>query len=455
MKMPTVAAVFASVVGAVFAAAPAWGQYAPPPQYAPVPVRVAFSQEDLYRMLAPIALYPDALLSQILMAATYPPEVREAAQWLRSNPGLAGEQAVQLAAQSRWDPSVQSITAFPQIVFMMDENIQWTESLGEAFLAQQPYVMDTVQSLRQRALAAGTLRSDAYVSVLQQGPYIVIAPAQPQLVYLPYYDPLIVYGTWWYPAPPMRWRPWPGYAVHHGFGWGPAIAVRPGIFFGHFDWDRRHVAIDRDYRPRGGVPQRLADRPEWRHEPEHRRGEPYRQEELRRRFATAPLQQGPHDRAQQQQGPHDRAQVQPGPHDQAQGQPGPWDRAQQLQRVPRGGGHSEMRREPSASVGSSRPAPQPQAVQPRPAPAPQPHVIQARPAPAPQPQVIRPAPAPQAQVAQPRPAPAPVPPRAMPQPQARAMPQPSAHMPPQAAAQANAAHHAEGHADHGEHRGNR
>jgi hypothetical protein len=266
-------------------------QYTPPPQSAPL----TFSQQDLDRMLAPVALYPDSLLTQILMASTYPVEVRQAAQWLRSNPGLAGEQATRLAAQSSWDPSVQSLTAFPQIVQMMDENMQWTENLGEAFLAQQPYVMDTVQSLRRRAWAAGTLRNDGHVLVSQQGPVIVIEPAQPQLVYVPYYDPLVVYGPWWYPAyPPVRWRPWPGYyagpGVSVGLYWGPAITVSAGIFFGRFDWGRRNVTIVNEYAPHREVRIVPAQRA-WAHAPEHRREAPFRNEEVRRQFQPQRVQE--------------------------------------------------------------------------------------------------------------------------------------------------------------------
>src|SRR5262245_9167471 len=114
-----------------------------------------YSQAELDQMLAPIALYPDPLLSQILMASTYPLEVADAAQWTRANPGLQGDAAVQAVRNEDWDPSVQSLVAFPQVLQRMDENPAWTRALGDAFLAQQPHVMDTVQQLRQREYAAG------------------------------------------------------------------------------------------------------------------------------------------------------------------------------------------------------------------------------------------------------------------------------------------------------------
>src|SRR6266508_6632809 len=120
-----------------------------PQENAPTPSRT-FTRQELDQMLAPIALYPDALLSQILMASTYPLEVVEAARWSKANPNLKGEQAVHAVTQNSWDPSVKSLVAFPQILQMMDEHLNWTERLGDAFLAQQAQVMDTVQNLRKK-----------------------------------------------------------------------------------------------------------------------------------------------------------------------------------------------------------------------------------------------------------------------------------------------------------------
>src|SRR4051812_3370684 len=215
-----------------------------PPVYAPPAAPVAYSQQDLDGMLAPIALYPDPLLSQVLVAATYPREVAAASQWLRSNPGLSGDAAVRAAGPAGWDPSVQTLCAFPQVLAMMESNPQWTESLGEAFLAQQPQVMDTVQALRRRAGAAGTLPSTQYCGLCAQGPLIVIQPVRPQVVYAPYYDPLVVYGRWWHPVAPMRWQPWPHYVARTGgFYWGPAVTISTGIGSVRFDWPHRVVNV--------------------------------------------------------------------------------------------------------------------------------------------------------------------------------------------------------------------
>ncbi|MES2553948.1 MAG: DUF3300 domain-containing protein [Pseudomonadota bacterium] len=288
-------------------------QTPPPPQ---------FSQQQLDQMLAPIALYPDALLSQVLQAATYPLEVVQAARWSRAHPDLNGDAAVQQARQNNWDPSVVSLTAFPQVLEQMDEKLDWTEQLGDAFLAQQPQVMDTVQNLRQKASAAGNLQSNQQISVATQpalgaqAQTIVIQQAAPQVVYVPYYNPTVVYGPWWWDAyPPVYWDPWPGYAyssVRSGFYFGSGISVSAGFFYSNVDWRRRHVNIvnvnnyyyhdrhDRgshdhgrnDGRPdRGGQPGNgPGNRPDggtgrpWQHNPEHRRGVTYSNPAVQQQF---------------------------------------------------------------------------------------------------------------------------------------------------------------------------
>src|SRR5688572_21145116 len=131
--------------------------------------RAPFRQEELDQMLAPVALYPDPLLSQVLMASTYPLEIVQAARWSRANPGLKGQAAVNAVEPMDWEASVKSLTAFPQVLAMMSEKLEWTERLGEAFLAQQADVMNTVQELRQRAEAAGHLRPSEQMRVERQG----------------------------------------------------------------------------------------------------------------------------------------------------------------------------------------------------------------------------------------------------------------------------------------------
>ena len=253
--------------------------------------RQEFSQQELDQMLAPIALYPDALLSQILMASTYPIEVVQAARWSKANPGINGDQAVQAVEQQPWDPSVKSLVAFPNVLSMMDEKLDWMERLGDAFLSQQQVVMGTVQQLRQKAQAAGNLQSNNNIVVQPQGQTIVIEQANPQVVYVPYYDPTVVYGSWWYPAyPPVFWRPWPGYYARPGFGpgffWGSGVTIGAGFFFGRVDWARRDVTVvnvnNYYYRPAPPRPNFAPDA--WVHDPAHRRGVPYRDPVVRREF---------------------------------------------------------------------------------------------------------------------------------------------------------------------------
>ena len=163
--------------------------YTQPAQSGQTEPRQVFAEQELDQMLAPIALYPDALLSQILMASTYPIEVVQAARWSRANPGLSGDAAVRAVEQQSWDPSVKSLVAFPQVISMMDEKLDWMERLGDAFLSQQQQVMDAVQALRQKAQAAGNLKSNEIVRVEPQGQTIIIEQANPQVVYVPYYAP--------------------------------------------------------------------------------------------------------------------------------------------------------------------------------------------------------------------------------------------------------------------------
>lgn len=247
----------------------------------------AFSREELDQMLAPIALYPDALLSHVLMAATYPIEVVEAARWSRAHPALNGEQAVKAVERKNWDDSVKSLVAFPRILMMMEEKLDWTERLGDAFLDQRPQVMDTVQYLRQKALAAGSLGSNEQVRVVSQDQVIMVELINPQVVYVPYYDPVVVYGPWWWRRyPPVYWAPWPGYYLVNGFAWGPGIFVGVGFFYAVFEWPHRYIyvanpEVHHHHTESGGSGSVRGAFPAWQHDPRHRRGVPYRGHILR------------------------------------------------------------------------------------------------------------------------------------------------------------------------------
>ncbi|HSH99158.1 MAG TPA: DUF3300 domain-containing protein, partial [Reyranella sp.] len=201
-------------------------------------------------MLAPIALYPDGLLAQVTMAATYPLEVVEAARWSKDNPNLKGDAAVQACKDKGWDPTVQSLVAFPQVLAMMNSKLDWTTKLGNAMLDQQSDVAGSIQRLRKQAQDAGKLLSTAQQTVKTQAltadapagtpPAIVIEPANPQMVYVPVYNPTYVYGAWPYPAYlPIYFPPPPSYGVGAAWLGGLAFGIGIGVgigFFGGWRW---------------------------------------------------------------------------------------------------------------------------------------------------------------------------------------------------------------------------
>ena len=250
----------------LFTSTAAWAQEAQPGYR-------HFSQAELDQMLAPIALYPDSLLSQILMAATYPQDVYEAASWARVNPGLSGDTAVRAVEGESWDPSVLSLVAFPQVLAMMDERRDWTERLGEAYVGQPNQVMDSIQDLRARADAAGTLRSSDEILVKRHGDDYLIEPPTPEVVYVPYYDPRVAYGNWWWSDyEPVYWRPWSGYSYYPrygGFGWGYGVTLGSGFFFGAIDWPRRYVRYS-SHRPWYFRGDRYRPGYRWTHDRDHR-----------------------------------------------------------------------------------------------------------------------------------------------------------------------------------------
>jgi hypothetical protein len=186
---------------------------APPPATAP-PAAAApalYNAEQLDALLAQIALYPDALLTQVLMASTYPLEIVEAWRWLQqdNNRALTGDALAQALEAQSWDPSVKSLVPFPMVLNLMNGNLGWTQQLGYAFANQQSDVWNSVQRLRAQAQAAGQLGSTPQQTVMQENGAIVIQPANPQLVYVPAYNPTVVYGPWPYPDYPPFWYPPP------------------------------------------------------------------------------------------------------------------------------------------------------------------------------------------------------------------------------------------------------
>ncbi|WP_229513429.1 DUF3300 domain-containing protein [Paraburkholderia terrae] len=222
------------------------GFVAPTVAVAQTPAKV--SNQQLDSLTAPIALYPDALLAQVLMASTFPQDVSAAAAWSKANSQYKGDDAVKAVASEPWDPSVQSLVAFPQVLATMDSKPDWVTQIGNAFLAQPNDVMDSVQRLRKQAQSSGNLKSSEQQKVIVEQSTIQIVPANPQVVYVPTYNPTVVYGTWPYPAyPPVYMPPPPGYAIASGFmtglAFGAGVAVANSLW-GGFNWNNHDVNIN-------------------------------------------------------------------------------------------------------------------------------------------------------------------------------------------------------------------
>lgn len=191
--------------------------------------------QQLDQLVAPIALYPDALIAQILGASTYPTEIVEAERWMQAHPSLKGDALAQEADKQSWDPSVKALTQFPAVLANMDKNLTWTSALGDAYENQAQDVLNSVQVMRQRAQQAGNLKSTAQETVTTQGQTIVIQPANPDIVYVPEYDPWLVYG-----APLVEypgWEPYPGlFLAGPGFAWGLGFGIFAGYGWGWHHW---------------------------------------------------------------------------------------------------------------------------------------------------------------------------------------------------------------------------
>lgn len=252
------------------------------------------SNAQLDALVAPIALYPDDLLAQVLMASTYPLEVVQADRWVSANKKLKGDQLKAAVDKQPWDASVKSLVATPTVLEMMSKNLDWTQKLGDAVLAQQPDVMDGVQRMRARAYDAKKLTSGAQQKVTVQPASgsskqtILIEPTTPGTVYVPYYDPGVVYGAWPYPAYPPYYFPEPGYVatgvLATGLAFGTAYALgrwaSGGYWGGNVNWNGGNINIDRD---------RVTH---WEHNPQHRHGVQYRNDAVRQKFSNSNIRAG-------------------------------------------------------------------------------------------------------------------------------------------------------------------
>jgi hypothetical protein len=211
-----------------------------PPAGTQAPTYAKQTPEQLQRLVAPIALYPDSLVAQILAASTFPDEVVEADRWVQAHPDLKGKALGDAVNEQPWDPSVKALAAFPSVLGNMDKNLSWTSTLGDAYYNQQDEVMDAVQVMRRKARDAGALKTTQQEVVKDDGPNIEVEPADPDVVYVPAYDPWLVYGypivAWpgWYPYPGIWFGgPFLSFGVGFGIGW-----------FGGFGWGWGHWGFD-------------------------------------------------------------------------------------------------------------------------------------------------------------------------------------------------------------------
>jgi hypothetical protein len=259
------------------------------------------ASNQLDDLVAPIALYPDPLLSQILVASTYPLELVQAFQWLGRNPGLAGAALTQAAEQQNWDPSVQALVVFPDLVKRLNQDITWTTNLGNAFLSQQADVMDSVQRMRLKAQQAGKLSSTSQETVTTANdsgqPVIQIEPSNPQVIYLPNYDPEYIWGPSLY-YPYASWFYPPGY---YGFG----IGINMGFYFGggwggwggwgwQPGWGGHNIMVNNSFVHRYNFNSRgsasLSGTSAWTHNASHREGVPYSNAAVANRYRGAARQ---------------------------------------------------------------------------------------------------------------------------------------------------------------------
>jgi hypothetical protein len=256
-------------------------------------------------LVAPVALYPDPLLSQVLVASTYPLEVVQASQWLQRNPGLQGPALTQAAQQQNWDASIQALVMFPDVLKRLNDDIGWTTNLGNAFLAQQQDVMDAVQRMRAKAQQAGKLASspqERVVTGTQNGrPVIEIVPASPDILYVPVYDPLWIWGpAVWYPYPRWWWPP--RTVIVGGLGFGFGIGINVGFFFGggwhgwggwgwYPGWGTHTVIVNNTFIHQYNFNTihiaNVHGTTTWVHDPAHRQGVPYARPELNSQYRAA------------------------------------------------------------------------------------------------------------------------------------------------------------------------
>ena len=255
------------------------------------------NQAELDQMLAPIALYPDTLLSHILVASSYPLEVVQAARWREKNKTLKEQEALEAVEDKDWDPSVKALVPFNELLQKFSEDLEWLQALGEMFLLNEEQVLSSVQDLRQKAYVQGNLQDNEYLDVEQDQGQIIIQTVEKAVVYVPYYDTRVVYGNWqWGAYPPHYWHRPSHYVWRSGFYWSAGFSIRPSFYFGGFHWLDRHVVADYHYRNRSHrswrehnsrQTVRVREYPRWSHNNNHRRGVRYQHSQNTKRYVSS------------------------------------------------------------------------------------------------------------------------------------------------------------------------
>ncbi|QIR16115.1 DUF3300 domain-containing protein [Shewanella aestuarii] len=250
------------------------------------------SEAELAQMLAPIALYPDSLLTHILIASTYPLELVQAQRWSKQYGELDTENKMKLAEEQTWDPSVIALVAFPSVLEKLNDDLEWTQNLGDAFLQDEEVVLNAVQTLRQEADKAKSFDGMDNMTVTRVEKKIIIEPAQPEVIYVPYYDPRVVYGTWrWHAYPPVYWYTRPVlYGYHRPIYWGPRVHIGFNFFFGAVNWSSHRIVVinhrhSHYYKPARKIAYSNGAQ-RWKHKPTHRHGVAYRYSKVSKRYDT-------------------------------------------------------------------------------------------------------------------------------------------------------------------------
>ncbi|WP_158972254.1 DUF3300 domain-containing protein [Paraglaciecola sp. L3A3] len=247
------------------------------------------TEAKLEQVLAPIALYPDTLLSHILVASTYPLELVQAARWRKNHKTLNEQQTLDAAEEKDWDPSIKALSPFNDLLQTLTDDLDWLQSLGDAFLFDEETVLASLQSLRQKAYAQGNLSDNQYMEVEKNQNEIIIQTVEKEVVYIPYYDTRSVYGNWWWnDHPPHYWHSPSHYIWNAGVYWSSRFFIRPSFYYSGFKWSNRHVVTNYSYRTHRDNQHwshshtrkqkiRVTEFPRWTHDQTHRRGVHYTQ----------------------------------------------------------------------------------------------------------------------------------------------------------------------------------